>query len=140
MASYTYDAAEPTARDRVRGLAGDTSATDQDRAERVCDEFIDGLLAANGVDELAAAIVCVERRAAAIAGQKSNAEMAPGLETQRRFDRLQALLKDLRKRQAGTAGAPLPSMSMAGLISDPSSTAVEMPRLGALDGPVTVTV
>lgn len=132
--TFSYDAAEPAAKDRVRGLCGDTSGRDQQDHERVTDEFIAGLLAGNGNDELSAAIECARRRLAAIAGQKDDSERAPGLGTTRRYDRLQGVLDGLLARAAGSQGTGIPAMTTTAPLVD----ATNLPRFGMLTDPSSV--
>lgn len=132
--TYTYDPAESTAKDRVRGLIGDISARDQNADERISDEKIADLLtdfAADTDPELSAAVEAARIRYRAVAGQKGNAR-AQGLEPDRRFERLRLVWLDLRNRLQGNesaGGAPI----MSGGEAWPCD--IQQVKIGILDEP-----
>lgn len=134
--AYTYNEAETTAKDRVRGLIGDVSGKDQQPSERVSDELIAAYLSIFSGDEdggeLRAAVECARTRYRLVAGQKDNNARAPGLEPERRFERLRQVWEDLQARLSGTDGSGGPPIMTP---ADTFPCGVRPAKIGALDEP-----
>jgi hypothetical protein len=135
MAStYTYDESETAARDKVRGLIGDVQGKDNTDIERVSDQVLDALLVLWATDPdagvLRSAVEAARLRYAKVAGQKGNVERAPGLEPERRFERLRQIWLDLKAKLDGTDGSGgVPIMKP----HDTFPCNVERARIGSLD-------
>lgn len=103
--TFSYNAAEPTAKDRIRGMIGDT----QEQAVpslSLRDETIAAILAEND-NELSAAIACINRLlAAAAARDVGSAGRGAGLDVTRRFERLRELRTLLRQQLAASRALP----------------------------------
>lgn len=134
--TFSYSASEATAKDRVRGLIGDT----QEQALKslsVSDETITAILA-TADSELSAAITCVDRLlAAAAARDVGTAGRGAGLDATRRFDRLRELRALLRRQLATQNARPVaPYQSVAfveAMAADSTIIQTEL-RLGHFDG------
>lgn len=132
---YTYDPAESSPKDKVRGLIGDVQAKDNaGPSDRVSDEKILALLTAFAADEdagiLRAAVEAARIRYRAVAGQKGANDRAPGLEPERRFQRLRQVWEDLKAQLDGTdqpTGPPI--MTVGGAFP----CGVKQAKIGALD-------
>jgi hypothetical protein len=132
--TYTYDPVESTPKDRVRGLIGDVGGKDQEPRERVSDERIAALLVIFEDEddvELRAAVEAARTRYRAVAGQKSGNERAPGLEPNRRFERLRQVWLDLKAKLDGTDTDGVPIMTA----HDTFPCNVIPAKIGALDEP-----
>lgn len=131
--TYTYDAAQPTAKDRVRGLIGDVDSGTSHLRHRISDEVIAAKLAEHGGNELLAAIACARLLLASFAPAGDSHERAPGLGINLQYGRVSKLIADLERQARGGASTSAPRFEAPPPTGGPS---VRLPHLGVLDGPV----